>query len=242
MKGEASERGAFAPYPTNRVVGTIHAAPEAQAAIQALLQAGFERDDVDVLHGESDVRRLDPTGTAHGFLAQFQRALMRTASVEEYDHLQHHAEDVRAGRFVLMVRAKGGDRRHLAADILNSHGATSVGFYGRWAWESLAGNGKAADPAPGRTYESSIAGSGPVRIHYNSPNTATITTGIDAGGATLQAAVTPVRAGVTMLSWHDAKNVLTVQVHDYEHGNAYAVLPDGGAGVRHHAGTLRRIS
>jgi predicted SnoaL-like aldol condensation-catalyzing enzyme len=36
-----------------------------------------------------------------------------------------------------MVLAKERERRNLAADILNSHGAEFVGFYGRWTWEAL---------------------------------------------------------------------------------------------------------
>ena len=68
----------FIPYPTNRVVGTIADAAGAHAAIQALLQAGFDPQDIDILHGEADIHRLDPTGAAHGFLAQFQRTLIRS--------------------------------------------------------------------------------------------------------------------------------------------------------------------
>ncbi len=81
---------------------------------------------------------LDPTGEAHGFLAQFQRTLLRIAGpAEEYKQLRHHVEDVRAGRFVIMVLAKERGQRMRAADILNAHGAEFVGFYGRWAWEGL---------------------------------------------------------------------------------------------------------
>ena len=130
----------FIAYPTHRVVGTIADAKEAQAAIEALLNAGFKPHDIDVLHGEKDLHRLDPRGTEHGFLAQFQRTLIRTAGpAEEFKHLAHHVDDIRAGRFVVMVLAKERQKRNAAADILNSYGAEFVGFYGRWAWQSLDG-------------------------------------------------------------------------------------------------------
>jgi predicted SnoaL-like aldol condensation-catalyzing enzyme len=81
---------------------------------------------------------LDPTGAEHGFLAQFQRTLIRTVGrAEELKHLSRHVEDVRAGRFVIMVLAKDRDKRDVAADALNEHGAEFVGFYGRWAFESM---------------------------------------------------------------------------------------------------------
>jgi uncharacterized protein (TIGR02246 family) len=137
MKAVSTDRRGFIAYPTNRVVGTISDAGKARAAIEALLQAGFDRENVDILHGEEDLHRLDPTGAEHGFLAQFQRTLIRSLELEDFKHLMHHVEDVRAGRFVIMVLTKRRALRIVAADILHQYGAEFVGFYGRWAWEDL---------------------------------------------------------------------------------------------------------
>ena len=131
--------GDFVAYPTNRVVGTIADAPKARAAIEALLRAGVDREDIDILHGEDGLHRLDPSGAEHGFLARFQRTVIRLAGpAEESVYLQHHVEDVRAGRFVIMVLAELEPRRDLVAGILNDHGAEFVGFYGVFAWSSLS--------------------------------------------------------------------------------------------------------
>jgi uncharacterized protein (TIGR02246 family) len=139
MDTSSKGRRDFIPYPTNRVVGTVADADHAQTAITALLEAGFERVDIDILHGEGDIQRLDPTGAEHGFLAQFQRAVLRSAApAEEHRHLTHHLDDVRAGRFVIMVLARRREQRVVAADILNAHGADFVGFYGRWAWQGFS--------------------------------------------------------------------------------------------------------
>ena len=137
MDTKSTERG-FIPYPTNRVVGTIADAEHADAAVKALVEAGFDRHSIDVLHGEEDLSRLDPTGAEHGVLERLQRAVIRTGGpVEEYKHLMHHVEDVRAGRWVIMVLAPKREARTVAGDILSVHGAEFVGFYGRWAWEGL---------------------------------------------------------------------------------------------------------
>ena len=142
-----NDSAGFIPYPTHRVVGTIDDAKDAQAAIEALVAEGFEPSDIDVLHGEKDLHRLDQTGAAHGFLAQFQRTVIRIAGpAEEFKHLSRHVDDLRAGRFVVMVLAKERGKRNVAADILNAHGAEFVGFYGRWAWQSLdTGSAAATD-------------------------------------------------------------------------------------------------
>jgi uncharacterized protein (TIGR02246 family) len=143
MKSMNADVRNFIPYLTNRVVGTVGTADKAAEAVDALLRAGFDRNDIDTLHGEEDLHRLDPTGVEHGLLAQFQRTLIRAFDLEEFKHLTHYAEDVRAGRFVIMVRMKRRVLRILAADILHQAGAEFVGFYGRWACEEL--------PATGRT-------------------------------------------------------------------------------------------
>lgn len=135
----AEHRRDYTTYPTNRVVGIVGDAGNAQAAIDALLQAGFDRKDIDILHGEEDLERLDPAAAKQGFLSQFRRTVTRTfTAFEEFSHLTHDIEEVRAGRFVIMVTAKRRDQRTVAADILNGHGAGFVEFYGRWAWEDLS--------------------------------------------------------------------------------------------------------
>lgn len=138
MTSNQHEPGDFISYPSERVVGTIGDAKSARAAIETLLHQGFQDSDIDILRGEEDVHRLDPTGEEHGFLARFQRALIHVLGpAEESKYLHRHVEDLRAGRFVIMVLAKEPERRTLAAGILNSHGAEFVGYYGTWAWESM---------------------------------------------------------------------------------------------------------
>jgi hypothetical protein len=98
MTTNQHDPGGFIPYPFERVVGTIADATNAEATIEALLREGFQQSDIDILRGEEDLHRLDPTGAAHGFLARFQRTLIRTlAPAEELGHLSRHVDDVRAG-------------------------------------------------------------------------------------------------------------------------------------------------
>ena len=137
MKLMSTNRRDFLAYPTNRVVGTVTDATKAREAIGALLQAGFHQEDIDLLHGEEGLHRLDHTGAEHGFLAQFQRTVIRTLETDEFKHLTHHVEDVRAGRCVIMVLTKRREQRIVAGDILHQYGAEFVGFYGRWAWADV---------------------------------------------------------------------------------------------------------
>ena len=144
MNAADTQRRNFIPYPTNRVVGTVTNSEKAREAIGALLQAGFPQDDVDLLQGEEGLHRLDQDGAQHGFLAQVQRTVIRTFDLDEFKHLTHHVEDVRAGRCVLMVLTRRREQRLQAAEILHQHGAAFVGFYGRWAWADLPPNRQAS--------------------------------------------------------------------------------------------------
>lgn len=142
---EREPRG-FIAYPVNRVVGTLPDATRAHATIEQLLNAGFERDAIELLSGKEGERRLDVTGERHGFAARFQRTLLSILGpAEEYRGLTHHLADIRAGRFVIMVEAPEPDTRAAAAAILNGNGAEFVGFYGRWAWRGLPGWETAGD-------------------------------------------------------------------------------------------------
>ncbi len=158
MTIDQHESGDFIPYPLERVVGTIADARNARAAIEALLREGFQESDVDILRGEEGLHRLDPTGSEHGFLARFQRTLVRALGpTTEFKQLSRHVEDVRAGRFVVMVLARERERRNLAADILNSHGAEFVGFYGKWAWQSLDATDAVSSPISARDQQAAPA-------------------------------------------------------------------------------------
>ena len=129
----------FIPYPINRVVGTMLDGRRARAAIEALLQRGVDPAHIDVLYGESGLHRLDPEGAEHGFWARFQRRLINTLAVnEESSHLRQHAEDLRAGRIVIMVLVTEHHTRQEIGETLSAHGADHVGFFGKWTMEALA--------------------------------------------------------------------------------------------------------
>jgi uncharacterized protein (TIGR02246 family) len=187
----------FISYPTNRVVGTVSDDGKAKAAIDALLRAGFDREDIDILHDEKDLKRLDPTGTAHGFLAQFQRTLIRAFDLEEFKHLTHHVEDVRAGRFVIMVLTKRRAERSVAANILHQHGAGFVGFHGRWAWEGL--------PATAQRTPEEIPGLFARAWNDRDPDALASLFDEDAEFV-----------DITGLCWHDRESIRTAHTHGLE--------------------------
>lgn len=241
-------------YPTNRVVGTIPDPQRARAAIEALLQAGFAQQDIDILHCEEDLHRPD-TSAEHRFLAQFQRLVMRKLAGEykhlrlgeEYEHLRHYVEDVRAGRCVVMVLAKKRDRREAAADILGTHGAELIEFYGRWSWQSLEphpappADTPSADPAPGRTYEIDLGGTA-THVRLDSESRATILRRSNGSPDVSHLPVTQLRPQLLMVAWQEADRTTNVHVYDFESGEAHAVVGYGDRRVHRARGTVRPVA
>ena len=245
MASDVRQPDAFIAYPTNRVVGVLLDSKQAQAAIEALLQVGFARQDIDILHGEEDLHRPGSTGGEHRFLAQFQRTLIRTLG-DEHNHLHHYVDDVRAGRSVIMVLAKERDKREAAANTLAAHGAKSIEFYGRWSWHSLESHpaapvdGSLRDPAPGRTYEIELGGSA-TRVRLDSESRISIL-GRSAGARELsRLPVTHLKPQMLMFTWQEADRTTNVHVYDFESGEAHAVVSHYNCNVHTARGTVRRV-
>jgi hypothetical protein len=248
MASDVQQPDDFIAYPTNRVVGTIADPTHARAAIEALLQAGFARQDIEVLQGEEDLHRPDPTGAEH----RFQRTLIRKLAGEykhlrlgeEFEHLRHYVEDVQAGRSVIMVLAKKRDKREAAADILCTHGAKFVEFFGRWSWQPLEPH-PLRDPTPGRTYETDLGGTA-TRVRLDSESRATILGG-SADSPDLSSPdlshlpVTYLKPRQLMIAWQGVDRTTNVHVYDFESGAAHAVVGHADGRVERASGDVRRV-
>jgi hypothetical protein len=222
--------GDFIPYPTNRVAGTIADGEQATRVINELVAAGFSRDAIDVLHGPEDLRRLDPSGGEHGLFAKLQRSLIRGAVGSEFKSLSHHVEDVQAGRFVVMALAADRASRDLAAEILHAHGAEFVGFYGRWAYESLPN--AAPETLVGSSYDITV-GVQTIRIHLAEDGAATVP------AASPAATATRVSTDLWLISWRRDTTAL-VHAIDLSTGVAYTSLMGPSGVAKHVKGTVQR--
>jgi hypothetical protein len=232
----------FIDYPINRVAGTIADRSDAEAAVEALLQAGIDADDIDVLHGDAGLQRLDPTGAGHGLLARFQRALIHVAGVnEESAALTRHVNDLRAGRFVIMVRARAADERQIVAAVLKAHRATFIGFFGRWTLSAMQHGGAshraAADSVVNHTYEAGVDGSA-TRLRVEPGYAVEVT---PAGLSPIRVTATTIAPGIFITAWQEPERNTVVQVNDTNTAKAYATIIAPNGQARQANGTLRRL-
>src|SRR5262245_56192553 len=245
MPSEVHTTDAFIAYPTNRVVGSIADPERAQEAIEALLGVGFAREDIDILHSEEDLHRADKSGNDRRFLSQFQRTVVHTLA-DEHKHLSHYVDEVRAGHSVIMVLAKKRGRRETAADILGSHGAAGIEYYGRWAWHALephavAPSDDSPDPAAGRTYEVHL-GETTTRVRLDSESRLTILGGSAITLDLSRIPVTHLKPRLLMITWQEADRTTNVHVYDFDTGEAHAVVSYANRSVHRVRGTVRRAN
>lgn len=132
---DAKEDSDFIPYPTNRVVGIIDDARDAQAALRDLKAAGFTADQVQVLTGQKGAHRLDVKG--HGPLAHIVRSTQRFLGDYEVQDAARHEQELLAGHFGIGIKAHYKEDRDKARQILKGHHGHFINFYSPWTMENL---------------------------------------------------------------------------------------------------------
>jgi hypothetical protein len=235
MELTSNKSRGFIAYPTNRVVGTVDDPGAAQAVVEALLEAGFATDEIDILYGEEGLRRLNPTGEEQGVLARVLRAAFQWNEEDKY--LRQHVEDIRAGHFVIMILAKEPEKREKVREILKSHGGRFIKFFGNWAIQSLdIGAFTPADPAEYENYLPDVGliyeahfDSAVLNVRYESEEVMTLTDQVKGISETVRMSTTQIRPGVLMFSWQGASGATAVHVVDFENEIVYAntTQPDG---------------
>ncbi len=121
-------------YPTNRVRALMDDPDQVVAAVEDLVQAGFERSDIFVLAGPLGAERLDVSGRHHGLRGRIYRFIEHLG--DEFEQLEVAAEHLRAGGVLIMVPADD-DNKDAAARILKEHGGDRLIHFGKGHWESL---------------------------------------------------------------------------------------------------------
>jgi hypothetical protein len=116
------------------VVAFLDAPDQVVAAMEELVEQGFERDRIWVLCGPKGAERLDVGGRHHGLRGRVYR-LVEWMS-DEKGILFRARDHLEAGGLVLSVPADE-DRKSSAARVLGAHGAHGMAHFGRDHWEPL---------------------------------------------------------------------------------------------------------
>ena len=120
--------------PTNRVIAHLDTAEAAAGAIDALAEAGFDRDEIFVLCGREGAERLDVSGEQHGIKGRIYRLLEWLG--DEHEVLLESEKHLEGGGLVIAVPS-GEDDRETASRIIRERGGHDIVYFGEKDWQRL---------------------------------------------------------------------------------------------------------
>ena len=138
---QTSDRGANSKFifnPTDKVIGIIDDAGDAQAALRDLRVAGFRMDQVELLTNEEGAQRIELTGEEREVSVHIIGSSQKPQAYYDVPGLVTQIEqELKAGHYGIGVGATDSEARERVRGILKSHGGHYINFYGKWAAEAL---------------------------------------------------------------------------------------------------------
>lgn len=124
------------PYPTDYLVAAINNPQEAQHAVDELKAAGFEPDNIVLLHAGEVLENLQIKEQHRGFFEKLLYPVERWGTQEGL-HAGRYEQEALKGHSVVHVYTPEEEQMRRASAILRRHGAHDQKHYGKWAIEDL---------------------------------------------------------------------------------------------------------
>ncbi len=138
---QTSDRGAKAKFvfnPTDKVIGIIDDAGDAEAALRDLRVAGFRMEQLEVLTNEEGEQRIQLTGEERDVSVHIIGSSQKPQTYYDAPGLVTQIEqELKAGHYGIGIGATDSEARERVRKILKSHGGHYINYYGRWAAEAL---------------------------------------------------------------------------------------------------------
>ena len=116
--------------PVNRVTGLFDSHDAVTAALAGLEDAGFARDDIDILAGAEGEHVLDPSGNASTMGRWYRKLEDWVSDTSKFQEVA--SATLTAGGFVVAARPADDASRERAMDILKQQGARDVKYWATW--------------------------------------------------------------------------------------------------------------
>ncbi|AZI44394.1 hypothetical protein EHF33_16075 [Deinococcus psychrotolerans] len=122
-------RGRFAFYPENQLIGVTAGEQPARTLLNELVALGIAETDLSVFSNEAGLRLLDEEGFEHGWLGHFRRWIQ--SLTDEREEWRTYGEALASGQSLVTLQI---DRRSAAyQDALDAYhraGATLIRYFG----------------------------------------------------------------------------------------------------------------
>jgi|GEM_PF-2341430 len=120
--------GAFTPDPVHKIMGIFENSDEGVAAVGELKSNNFDAGDIELFCGIPGEEAYDFSGDDHGPLMTFMRKFRNMT----FDRviMERYQQALRDGHCVLTLHIQDSKRKKEAADLMHSHGAAQVDYFG----------------------------------------------------------------------------------------------------------------
>lgn len=123
-------------YTEDYVVAVIDDLQEAEAAADALHQAGFGMGEVRLFDGAQVAGRIDETEKRRSLLERAVVSVRSTASDESLIS-EDYEEEAREGHQIVVVHTESQEQVNQAYHILRAHHGHAIEHFGRWVITDL---------------------------------------------------------------------------------------------------------
>jgi hypothetical protein len=124
--------------PTDKVIGIIDEAGDAQAALRDLTVAGFRAEQLELLTNEEGAQRIELTGEEREVSVHVIGSSQKPQMYYDAPGLVTQIEqELKAGHYGIGIGATDNEMRERVRKILKSHGGHYINYYGTWAAEAL---------------------------------------------------------------------------------------------------------
>jgi len=121
----------------NWLVGVIDNPQMAEQAVQTLLQAGFNQDDVLLTHGPDALRRMEAKDEQRGPLGWIHKAVANIVT-DASSFQDTYATEASAGHSIINIHTDDEAYITRGAEVLRRHGAHYIKHFGPWTITDLS--------------------------------------------------------------------------------------------------------
>jgi hypothetical protein len=126
----------FAVYPTNRVCAIIDTAMDARSALDGLLRAGLQEQNIDIFYGSAGIEVLDAEGEHHGVAAKIAKKLRAYGDIEN-ETMKRYEQAMIDGGYVFEVLVKDEEEKELVHHTFSLNNAHEINYFGSWYVEAM---------------------------------------------------------------------------------------------------------
>jgi hypothetical protein len=124
-------------YPTKHVVAILDDAKDTEEAVEELTSRGFLEKEIKIGSGTDLADRMSETTGRSGLAGMAMRINEALGLVNnEAEAKQRYEQAMRDGHYVVAVLAPTDERKEQALNILSSHSAHDIGYFGRLSIET----------------------------------------------------------------------------------------------------------